>query len=724
MKGEKTGTKESLQSYRIEGLDCAQCAADIEKALQKCKGLEHATVSFATETLRLPPSRLGQAEEVARRVEPRARVIAPNQEQGDQRSGHTVRLLRLCLGLLLTGSGLLFQPALHATAYHWAEYLVLLSAYLLVGAPVLWSAVRNIIHGRVFDEMFLMSIATLGAIALHELTEAVAVMLFYAVGEYFQDMAVERSRRAVTSLMDLRPDTARIVDSGRPAEVDPREVAVDSVIGVLPGERIPLDGEVVAGESTVDTSALTGESVPRSIAQGDSVLSGFVNESGKIRIRVTKRFEESSVSRILELVEKADSRKAPTERFISRFAAVYTPIVVGIAAAVALLPPLLLPGALFADWIYRALVVLVISCPCALVLSIPLGYFGGIGGASRNRTLIKGANFIDVLNDVHTVVLDKTGTLTEGTFRVTRTVPRNGRSPEEVLRWAATAEAHSTHPIARSIRDAFTGDIDPDAVTEVQEEKGYGVTAAAAGHRILSGSDKLLHREGIEHSDCETEGTVVYVVLDGVYIGYLLIADELKAEAARAITSLRALQVERIVLLTGDNRHIAEHVARELGIGEYHAELLPEEKVAEVERLKGELPRGKRLAFAGDGINDAPVLMSADVGFAMGALGSDAAIEAADVVLMDDRVDRIPAALSTARFTRRVVLQNIALALTVKAAFLTLGVFGIATMWEAVIADVGVTLLAVLNAMRTLRVRRNSAAPLPSQPAENRQYPR
>ncbi len=696
-----------METYTIEGLDCTQCASDIEGALQKNEGIEGATVNFAAQTVRLPEGTLQRAQEIVRRVEPEARIVDFREEthaEGDaaERSGNGLRLLRLVAAVLLGGFGMLFRTPLQATAFNWAEYAVFLSAYLLVGWSVLAGAVRTILRGRVFEEMFLMSVATVAAIAVHQLPEAVAVMLFYTIGEHFQERAVDSSRRSISSLMDLRPEFARLVTAEGPQELEPGAVEVGATIEVLPGERIPLDGEITAGESAVDTSALTGESVPRSVAPGDAVLSGFVNGAGKVRLRVTKSFAESSVSRILELVENAASRKAPTERFISRFAGVYTPVMVSLAAAIAVLPPLLLPGALFGEWVYRAAVLLVISCPCALVISIPLGYFGGIGGASRNSILIKGANFVDVLKDVSTVVLDKTGTLTQGVFRVTRTVPRNGYTEKEVLRWAACAESHSTHPIARSIREAY-GAVNPEEVSAVQEEKGYGITAMVGGRRVTAGSDKLLHREQIEHTDCEAEGTVVYVAVDGVYLGYLLIADEVKPEAREAIAALKEYGVEQIVMLTGDNHNIAQQVARELGIDRYYAELLPQDKVTRVEEMERELPRGKRLAFAGDGINDAPVLMRSDVGFAMGALGSDAALEAADVVLMDDRVDRIPAALGIAHFTRKVVMQNILLALLVKAVFLALGAFGFATMWEAVIADVGVALLAVLNATRTLR---------------------
>ena len=630
------------------------------------------------------------------------------------------RLVRIAAAILLATAGMVFSRELRATPFRIAEYAVFLVAYALVGAGVLRSAVRNIVHGRVFDEMFLMSVATLGAIAIGELAEAVAVMLFYSVGEQVQDLAVGRSRRSIAELMDVRPDTARVGGPEGVRVVEPREVAVGETVEVWPGERVPLDGEVIDGASAVDTSALTGESVPRPVTAGDEVFAGFVNGGGTLRVRVSRPFGESSVARILALVEHAAERKAPTERFISRFAAVYTPIVVGIAAGIAFLPPLLFAGAALGDWVYRALVLLVISCPCALVVSIPLGYFGGIGRASRHGILVKGANFMDALKDVSTVVFDKTGTLTRGVFRVSRIVSRNGYSEQEVLSWAALAESRSTHPIAGSIREAWeewagtdaTGEHLPVAgeVVEAREEQGHGVIAvcgspadpARATHRVVAGSDRLLHREEIEHTDCEVTGTVVYVAVDGTYIGYLVISDEIRPEAAEAVRELRARGVKRVVMLTGDNDQIARHVAREAGIAEVHAELLPDEKVALVEEMAAALPAGKRLAFAGDGINDAPVLMRSDVGIAMGGLGSDAAIEAADVVIMDDRLDRIPSALAIAHATRRVVVGNIALALAVKALFIGFGSFGLASMWEAVIADVGVSLLAVLNAARLL----------------------
>ncbi|WP_455383624.1 heavy metal translocating P-type ATPase, partial [Salinispira pacifica] len=605
----------------------------------------------------------------------------------------------------------------------------LVGAYLLVGAPVLISAARNIVRGRVFDEMFLMTVATLGAILIHQLPEAAAVMLFYSIGEYVQDLAVDRSRRSIKSLVDLRPESARILSrDGERTLAPPERVETGEVIEVLPGERIPLDGEIISGESEVDTSALTGESVPRSVSHGDLVLAGFVNDAGRLTIRVTKPFSQSSISRILALVEDAAARKAPTERFISRFATVYTPIVVAVAAVIAFVPPLVLPGAAFSQWIYRALVVLVISCPCALVISIPLGYFGGIGAASRRKVLVKGANFLDALREVTTVVFDKTGTLTRGLFSVAEVVPRNGYSSEQLLAWAAAAEEHSNHPIARSIRRAFRESAGAgsdqegeagrtDALDDVTEVKGQGVRVLSGGKTIIAGNDRLLHDAGVPHTDCDAEGTVVHVAVDGSHVGYIVVSDQLKEDAAESLERLKRAGVSRLVMMTGDDRSVAEHTASRLGISEFYAQMLPEQKVEKVEELKAGLPSGERLAFVGDGINDAPVLMRADVGMAMGDIGSDAAIEAADIVLQTGSVEGVPSAFEVARSTRHIVLQNIVFAVGVKLLFLALGAVGVATMWEAVIADMGVALLAVLNATRVLGAGRGRPGTLRRSPA-------
>jgi len=611
------------------------------------------------------------------------------------------QILRIAVSALLFVVGIAFNGRLHDTPYSIGEYAVLLPAYLLVGYPVLKSALIDLIQGKVFGEMFLMAVATGGALLIHQIPEAVGVMLFFSVGEYLQGLAVERSRKSISQLMSLRPEFARICAGDERRTVEPEKAAVGDIVEVRPGERVPLDGEVVKGEAFVDTSSLTGESVPRSAGPGDALRAGYVVEDGALFIRVTAVFGQSAVARILDLVENASANKAPTEKFMNRFAAVYTPVVVGLAAAIAILPPLLVPGAAFSDWAYRALILLVISCPCALVVSIPLGYFGGLGAASRHKLLVKGANYLDALRRIDTVVFDKTGTLTKGSFEVPGVVARNGFSREDILRFAAAAESLSPHPIARSIK-AAAGKAD-FAVGDIRELKGRGVQAVVDGHRIMAGNDRLLHEENVVHGDCDAAGTVVHIVVDGTYAGHILISDLVKDEAGPAMRELRAEGVRRLIMLTGDGEDVARTVAETLGIDEYYAELLPQDKVARLEALEAAMPRGKKIAFVGDGMNDAPVLMRADIGFAMGGLGSDAAIVAADVVIMDDRVARVPLAMRIAKFTHRVVAQNIVLALGVKGAFLLLGAAGEANMWEAVVADVGVTLLAVLNSLRAAR---------------------
>jgi Cd2+/Zn2+-exporting ATPase len=690
-----------MKKYKIKGLDCAQCANEIECALQKTPGLERTRLSFATETIVLDSRHEDRAREIIGRMEPGATLVPFEEIVAEEKEGGVGKgqLLRLIVATVFFAVGSIFNQALHDTPYSLAEYIVLLSAYLLVGWPVLASAFKNTVRGRLFNETFLMSVATIGAIAIHQLPDAVGVMLFYSVGEYLQDRAVDSSKRSIASLMDLRPDSARLIVDGERRIISPVEVSVGDTIEVLPGERIPLDGEVIEGSSSVNTSSLTGESVPRRVESGSKVLAGFVNDEGRIIVKVEKKFDQSTAARILELVENAASQKAPTEKFITRFAAVYTPVVVSIALLVAFVPPIFVPGATLKEWVYRALVMLVISCPCALVVSIPLGYFGGIGRASRHKLLIKGSNYIDALTRVDTVVFDKTGTLTEGVFAVVDVVSRNGFSKEELLAWAAAAESRSSHPIARSIREA-AGESVPVA-EDIREVKGYGLVARVGDRRIAVGNDRLLHRENIVHTDCDVEGTIVYVAVDNVYAGYIVISDRIKKAAAKTVSELKALGVRTVAMLTGDDATVAARVANEIGLDDYRAELLPDSKVSVLEEFMKDSRRKGAVVFVGDGMNDAPVLVRADVGFAMGGLGSDAAIEAADVVVMDDDVARVPMALKIASFTRRIVIENIVLALAVKGIFIALGAFGAADMWEAVIADVGVSLLAVLNALRT-----------------------
>lgn len=584
-----------------------------------------------------------------------------------------------------------------------AELLIFLAAYLIVGGEVVLAAARNIVRGQVFDENFLMALATIGAFAIGEYPEGVAVMLFYQVGELFQGMAVNRSRRSITALMDIRPEFAYLKEGNNLRKVSPEEVRVGDSIVVKPGEKVPLDGIILEGSAMMDTSALTGESVPRSTQPGSQVLSGFINRNGVITIEVTKDFGESAVSQILELVQNATNNKAKTENFITKFARAYTPVVVITALLLAVVPPLILSGATFSDWIYRALVFLVISCPCALVVSIPLGFFGGIGAASRSGILVKGSNYLEALNDVKIVVFDKTGTLTKGQFTVTGNVPAEGFTGQELLRVAAYAESHSSHPIAESIRAAYGEAIPGEAITDYNEISGHGIAVTVEGKAVLAGNMRLMEREGIASVTPQEYGTIVHIAVDKRYAGYLVIADEVKDDSLKAIQALNALGIHKTVMLTGDAAPVAESVGRQLGIKEIHAELLPGDKVAAIERLEREKGPKEKIIFVGDGINDTPVLARADVGIAMGGLGSDAAIEAADIVIMTDEPSKIASAIGIAKRTRTIVWQNIAFALGVKAVFLLLGAFGIATMWEAVFSDVGVTVLAVLNSMRALQ---------------------
>ena len=619
-------------------------------------------------------------------------------------------LIPLTVAIALFLVGLIFNQPLHDTPGAIAEYAVLIPSYLISGWSVLTSAGRNILRGKIFDENFLMTIATLGAIAIHELPEAVAVMLFFQIGELFQGFAVGRSRRSIKALLEVRPDTANLVVDGVVREVNPEKVEVGDTIIIKPGEKVPLDGEILSGSSQVDTSALTGESVPRTVREGEIILAGAINQTGSLTVRVTKLFAESSIAKILDLVENASSKKAPTEKFITRFARYYTPVVVFLSLAVAILPPLLIPGATSEQWVYRALVLLVISCPCGLVISIPLGYFGGVGGAAKRGILVKGSTFLDALTDVKTVIFDKTGTLTEGVFQVTQVSPYNGYSESEIITMAAIAESQSNHPVARSIVEAYHNQIaasdititDSD-VTDYEEIPGNGISAKVRGMAVLAGNDRLLHREHIEHDTCNVEGTVVHLAIDRKYAGYILISDRIKEDAPRAIARLKKAGVSETVMLTGDNRVVAQNVADKLGLDTYKAELLPEDKVEAIEEYLLKSDKKSKVAFVGDGINDAPVIAIADVGMAMGALGSDAAIETADVVLMDDAPSKVAEAISIARKTHTIVWQNIILAMAVKALFILLGAIGIATLWEAVFADVGVALLAIFNATRVLK---------------------
>ena len=601
----------------------------------------------------------------------------------------------------IAAAALLFAAALPLPLTGLARLAVFLLPYAVVGWDVLWRAVRNIAHGQVFDENFLMALATIGALVTGEYPEAVFVMLFYQVGELFQSYAVDQSRKSITALMDIRPDYANMEVDGQLQQVDPEDVAVGDTIVIKPGERIPLDGVVLEGTTTVDTAALTGESLPREAGPGDDVISGGVNLSGLLRVQVTRPFEESTVSKILDLVENASGRKAKAEHFITKFARYYTPIVVLAAVALAVLPPLF-TSIQWVDSIQRALNFLVVSCPCALVISVPLSFFGGIGGASRDGILVKGGNYLEVLAKAEIVVFDKTGTLTQGVFNVTAIHP-DDCSEGQLLELAALAESWSDHPISRSLKEAYGKELDPARVSEAEELSGRGVRAVVDGRTICAGNDKLMEDIGVSWHPCHRVGTTVHVAADGVYLGHIVISDQVKPDAKEAIAALKSQGVRKTVMLTGDAREVGEDVAGRLGLDEVHTQLLPAGKVEQVEALLKQVSPKGALAFVGDGINDAPVLSRADVGIAMGGLGSDAAIEAADIVLMDDKPSKIAHAISIARRTLAIVRQNIVFALAVKLLVLVLSAAGWASMWAAVFADVGVSVIAILNAMRCLR---------------------
>ena len=696
--------------FRIQGLDCAACGLKIENAIRKLPGVSHAAVDFANLRLHLDATDEGLVRDEIRRIEPEieitpgdARAESPKPDEGFTPKRELGILLA---ALVLFGLHALLEDRFHESGWPLLDYGIAFAAYFLAGSNIYVCAVRTIRKGDFFDENVLMVIATAGAIAIHALSEAVGVMIFFKAGEFLQNLAVARSRRSIRSLLAARPDTANLQTADGIRPVAPEHVRVGEVILVKPGEKIPLDGDVISGQSNLDTSALTGEPVPRKARVGDTVMAGMINVEASIRVKVTKPYFESSISKMLELVQNASARKAATEKFITTFARWYTPAVVVAAAGIAVIPPMLMPGADFETWIYRALVVLVVSCPCALVVSIPLGYFGGIGRASRRGILVKGSNFLDALAAVKTVIFDKTGTLTQGHFAVQRIVTRNGHSEAQLLEFAALAEMHSTHPIGKSILAKATEQgmvLDGASISEHVDIPGKGVQAVAGGRKILVGSDGLLHQHKIAHEVCDFEGTAVNVAVDDVHAGYLLIGDTEKPDARETVSELRKIGIERIEMLTGDNRCAAEKTAKHLGMDAFHAGLLPEDKVRIVEKIKSAAPRGAKLAFVGDGINDAPVIARADVGVAMGALGSDAAIETADVVLMTDSPLKIVEAIKIAKQTRQVVWQNIVLALSIKVLFVVLGALGMASMWEAVFADMGVSLAAVVNSTRALR---------------------
>jgi len=695
-----------MEKYTLKNIDCASCAAKIENGVRKLEDVKFVSVNFAHSTMTIDTDNFEEVRKRIRQIEPEVEVesdrknkkVQVTNELWENRAGFIKAITALVLLIL----GWAFQETLKDTPFQIAEYVVFGTAYLVVGGKVVASAARNIIRGRVFNEQFLMTIATLGAIAIGEMHEAIAVMLFYVVGELFQDIAVGRSRQSIKSLLEVKPEYANLQSGAETKKVAPEEVQIGDTIQVKPGEKVPLDGTVTKGMSFLDTAALTGESVPRKVDEGDEVLAGMINQSGLLTVKVEKLFNDSSISRMLELVENATSRKAQTEKFITTFARYYTPVVVIIAGLIALLPPMLIAGATFSEWIYRALVVLVISCPCALVISIPLGYFGGVGLASKKGILVKGSNFLDALTRVGTVVFDKTGTLTKGEFKVASIIPMNGYSREEVLEYAALSESGSNHPIARSILEAYGSTTDSSLISSYKEISGQGIQATIRGKEVLTGNNKLLDKNQIPYKDFTVDGTLVHIAIDKKYAGYIVISDTLKEHAKETIARLKQKGIQT-AMLTGDHQTAAQSVATRLGIDTYYAELLPEDKITHIEKMLG---AKKKVAFVGDGINDAPVIARADVGMAMGALGSDAAIETADVVLMTDSPSKVVDAIDVARKTRNIVWQNIVVALGIKLIFIAMGVAGAATMWEAVFADMGVSLIAVFNAIRILKNRK------------------
>nr|WP_141113387.1 heavy metal translocating P-type ATPase [Bacillus subtilis] len=695
------------QEYILDGLDCSNCAQKIENGVKGIKGIDGCAVNFAASTLTVSAG--GKEEQwVANKVEKKVKSIDPHvtvrqkHKKKSAEDGYRNRMINMLIRMAVA---VILGAAAYVVHSGTIEFFLFLAAYLIIGGDIVIRAIKNISRGQVFDEHFLMALATIGAFLIKQYPEGVAVMLFYQIGELFQGAAVSRSRKSISALMDIRPDYANVKTKNGIELVSPEDVKIGDIIVVNPGESIPLDGKVVQGSAMVDTSALTGESVPRKATEGQDVMSGFINQNGVLHIEVTKGYQESAVSKILDLVQNASSRKARTENFITKFAKYYTPAVVIIAVLLAFVPPLVIPGAALSDWVYRALIFLVISCPCALVVSIPLGFFGGIGAASKAGVLVKGSNYLEALNQVKYAVFDKTGTLTKGSFEVTEIKPAEGFTKEKLLEAAAYAELHSQHPIAESVRKAYGKTLSSDAIESYEEISGHGIFAKVNGTEILAGNQKLMEREQIKGVPDQKAGTIVHIAVDQHYAGAIIIADEAKEDAAQAIADLKSLGIKQTIMLTGDSKQTGEAVGKQLGIDEVYAELLPQDKVARVEALEAKLSPNEKLIFVGDGINDTPVLARADIGAAMGGLGSDAAVEAADVVLMTDQPSKIAEAIRIAKRTRRIVWQNIGFALGVKAIFLILGAFGIATMWEAVFSDVGVTLLAVANAMRVMRLK-------------------
>ncbi|WP_264175010.1 heavy metal translocating P-type ATPase [Clostridium sp. CS001] len=719
------------REFILKGLGCANCANKIEAQCKKIDGVVDANVNFVNKNLVLQFQNedeekiltvIEEVKKIVKRLEPDVKVIpstikkienhdkqhnhshthdhdhSHSHTHDDDEENNKTKIITFLMGVVLFTIAIIFK------FNNLVEFALFFTSYLLIGGEVLLIAIKNILRGQVFDENFLMALATVGAFSIGQFAEGVGVMLFYQVGEFFQDVAVNKSRKSITALMDIRPDYANKKINDEIVKLDPEEVHIGDIIIVKPGEKVPLDGIVIEGKSLIDTAALTGESVPREVKSGDDILAGCINKNGLLTIEVNKEFGQSTLAKILDLVQNASSKKAPTEKFITKFARYYTPIVVISAMILAILPPLLIPGATFSEWIYRALVFLVVSCPCALVISIPLGFFGGIGGASKNGILVKGGNYLEALNNVEVVVFDKTGTLTKGVFKVTEIHEESDISKEELLEYAAHIESYSNHPIAISILKAYDKAVNKEDIRDFEEVAGKGLRANIRGKDVIAGNSKLMDSESISYSKAENVGTIIYIAIDKKYAGSIIISDEIKEDSIHAIESLKSMGVKKIVMLTGDNKDIASNIGKKLGVDEVYSELLPHEKVEKLETLdKQKSPKGK-IVFVGDGINDAPVLARADIGIAMGGVGSDAAIEAADIVIMTDEPSKIAEAIKIAKKTKSIVMQNIIFALSVKIVILVLAVFGISTMWEAVFGDVGVALIAVLNSMRAMKI--------------------
>ena len=694
--------KEELQ-LTLEGLNCANCARKIEEKVGKMEGVKESNLNFTTTTLNVKLERKVKEEHAINEIKKIVEALEPHVKVEKKVSGKTnVQRAKFEVKPTLIIGTILYLIAVIGDFKGALALILFVASYLLIGGKVVLTAIKNIARGQLFDENFLMTVATIGAFSISEYPEAVAVMLFYEIGETIQGYAVNKSRSSISSLMDIRADYANIIIDGKEKKVSPETVKVEDIILVKPGEKIPLDGIVVEGESFVDTSALTGESVPRKIAVNDEILSGGINTNGVLKVKVTKKFGESTVSRILEMVENAANKKANTEKFITKFAKVYTPIVVALAILIAVVPSIFIKDALFSTWLYRALVFLVVSCPCALVVSVPLGFFAGIGGASKKGVLVKGSNYLELLKDLETVVFDKTGTLTEGVFTVTE-INTNNIQKEKLIEVAAMAESFSNHPIAISIIKEYGKEIDKEVIEEYEEIAGHGIKAVINNEEILIGNAKLMNKFNISYNEVDSIGTVVYCAINGEFKGSIVISDKIKENAAEALINLKAAGVKKTVMLTGDNKKTAEKVGEKVNIDEVHSELLPLGKVKEVEKLLKASNKNGRLAFVGDGVNDAPVLARADIGIAMGGIGSDAAIEAADVVLMKDDINALVDAINVSKKTNKILWQNIIFALGVKVIVMVLGTFGIANMWTAVFADVGVTIIAIINSTRCFR---------------------